>query len=119
MKLMTSQLADIPYLDIEATAGRSLLLMPLWDGEKWNQWVEGPGGRMIRLQMVDAALSHYLAKVSARSADLHIPFLDLIWQRANYPSVSRTVLGISHDLHMIGTCAAKLRHYYETRDKIN
>ncbi len=119
MKLTASQLAEIPYLDTEAVAGRSLLLMPLWDGERWNQWIEGPDGKMIRLQMVDAALSHYLAKKSARPDDLHIPFFDLAWQRANYPSVSRAVLGISHDFHMIATCAAKLRHYYETRDRID
>lgn len=42
-----------------------------------------------------------------------------MWQRANYPAISKTVLGLSQDFHLLATSAAKQRHNHETQDRID
>ena len=64
------ELQKIPYLNPAAVYGRTLLLMPLWDGFNWRLWTEAPPGKIIELQAVDAIHSTYVAKNPANSSDL-------------------------------------------------
>jgi hypothetical protein len=113
-----AELAKLPHINAAALQGRTILLMPVWDGAAWNQWVDGPEGQLLKIQVVDAVRSNYLAKAAARQDDLHIPFVDLMWQRASWPTVSKLIMGICDDFHVMATIAAKLEHFHETREGI-
>jgi hypothetical protein len=113
-----AELAKLPHINTAGLQGRTVLLMPVWDGATWSLWVDGPEGQLIKVQVVDAARSNYLAQSPARQDDLHIPFVDLMWQRASWPTVSRLIMGICDDFHLMATIAAKLEHFHETRDGI-
>ncbi|MFG1346118.1 hypothetical protein V5F59_14585 [Xanthobacter autotrophicus DSM 431] len=113
-----AELAKIVYLDPRAVDGRSLLMMPLWDGFTWHLWTEAPPGSIIKLQVVDAIHSNYVAKQPAHETDIWIEFVDHMWQRASWPEVSQIILGIQDDFHLLATSVAKLRHFFDTRDKI-
>ena len=114
-----SELAKILYLDPRALVGRSLLMMPFWDGSAWHLWTEAPPGLIIKLQIVDAIHSNYVAKQPAHKTDIWIHFIDHMWQRASWPEVSRIILGIQDDFHPLATSIAKLRHFFDTRNKID
>jgi hypothetical protein len=113
-----TELAKLPHINAAALQGRTVLLMPVWDGANWNQWFDGPDGKLLKIQVVDAVRSNYLAKSAARQDDLHIPFVDLMWQRASWPTITKLILGICDDLHVMATIAAKLEHFHETRESI-
>jgi hypothetical protein len=74
----------IPYLKASAVAGRTVLLMPLWDGEAWHQWFASDGN-VYPMQMVDAVRLFYVAKAPARADDINFSMLEFIWQRASVP----------------------------------
>ncbi len=114
-----AELAKIAYLDPRAVDGRALLMMPFWDGVTWHLWTEAPPGSILELQIVNAVHSNYVAKQAAQETDIWIEFVDHMWQRANWPEVSRIILGIQDDFHLLATSVAKLRHFFETRDKID
>src|SRR5579862_1356356 len=106
------ELEKVLYLKPEAVYGRTLLLMPFWDGFNWHQWVEIPPGSFIKIQVVEAIHSNYVAKYRAHESDLWIRFIEIMWQRASFPEVAVAVKGIQDDFHLLGTCADKLRHYF-------
>lgn len=112
------ELEKVFYLKPEAVYGRTLLLMPFWDGFNWHQWVEAPPGSFIKIQVVETVHSNYVANYRANESDLWIQFIDIMWQRASYPEIADAVRGIQDDFHLLGTCADKLRHYFETREQI-
>jgi hypothetical protein len=56
-------------------------------------------------------------KVRAAQNDTWIQFVDLMWQRANWPEVGRTIQGIDY-FHLLATSVAKLRHFFEARETI-
>jgi hypothetical protein len=112
------ELAKITYLDPDAVYGRGLLLMPFWDGFNWHLWVEAPPGNFIRMQAVGAIHSNYVAKHRADESDFWIQFIEIMWQRASYPEIAEAILGIQDDFHLLGTCTAKLHHFFNTREKI-
>ena len=114
-----TELAKIPYLDTQAVDQRVLLLMPFWDGGGWHGWFGTADGDLIAMKPIDTVRANYVAKSAAKDTDLYFPFLDFMWQRANFPETSRMILAISDDFHMLGTSAAKLRHFFETRDQID
>ena len=118
-KASFEELAKIPYLDRSVVGERSLLLMPLWEDAKWHQWVIIEDGKLLQIQVVDAARSNYVAKVPAKEGDLCIPLVEFLWQHANWPEVSRLILSLCEDFHLLGTSAAKLRHLFVTRESAN
>ena len=113
------ELAKIVYLDPAAAGGRSILMMPFWDGSAWHLWTEAPPGSILKLQIVDAIHSNYVAKQPARETDILIEFIHRMWQQANWPAVSKLILAIQDDFHLLATSVAKLRHFFENRDKID
>lgn len=111
--------AKMPHVDAAALQGRTMLLMPFWDGAAWNMWVDAPPGQLIKVQIVEPIRSNYLANDPANKDDILIPFVDFMWQRASWPEVARQILGICHDFHQLATIAAKLEHLYEARESID
>lgn len=92
--------------------------MPLWDGERWNLWTDMPDGQFMKLAIVETARSNYLATSPANEHDLHIPFVEFMWQQASWPEVSKQILAICDDFHQLATIAAKLDHFFEARQSI-
>ena len=86
--------AKMPHIDAAALQGRTMLLMPVWDGAAWSMWVDAPPGQLIKVQIVEPIRSNYLAIVPADKYDLQIPFVDFMWQRASWPEVARQIMGI-------------------------
>jgi hypothetical protein len=111
--------AKMPHIDAGALQGRTMLLMPVWDGAAWNMWVDAPPGQLIKVQIVEPIRSNYLATVPADKYDLQIPFVDFMWQRASWPGVARQIMGICHDFHQLATIAVKLEHLHEARGSID
>jgi hypothetical protein len=111
--------AKMPHIDAAALQGRTMLLMPVWDGVAWSMWVDAPPGQLMKVQIVEPIRSNYLATVPADKYDLQIPFVDFMWQRASFPEVAKQILGICHDFHQLATTAAKLEHFHETRESID
>lgn len=115
-----NELAKLGYLDVNALSGRALRLLPLWDGEKWAHWFDGPDGQLIPIRIVDTARSLYVTNTKpASDTDLWIPLIELIWQRLSY----RDLVGFTHaledDFHLLATSAAKLEHFYAFRDSMS
>lgn len=88
-------LADLPHIDIEKLGGRTVFLVPVWDGETWKSWLPVENDKLIKISIVDVERSHYLAKAAAHQDDIYIPFLEFLWQYMSWPAVAREVSRIS------------------------
>ena len=117
--LPKTELAKITYLNPDAIDGRTLLMMPFWDGFTWHMWTEAPPGKILEMRVVDAVHSNYVAKHRARETDIWIQFVDHMWQRANWPDVARTILSIGDDFHLLATSIAKLKHFFDAQNIVD
>lgn len=114
------QLSKLEYLDVGALQGRTVRMLPHWNGESWTHWFDGPDGQLTPFKMVDAARSLYLTKAkAANEADLWIPLIDLVWQRLSYPDLIGFTHALEEDFHLLATSAAKLEHFYATRGLVD
>jgi hypothetical protein len=112
-------IVDLTHIDSSQLQGRSVVLAPLWDGCEWKSWVPVDSGRLVKLSIVDVAQSHYLAKEAENEKDIHIPFVELMWQHMSWPDIWKSASSLSQDIHLFATSAAKLEHFYEARDQID
>jgi hypothetical protein len=110
------ELKKLPYLDVSALDGRTVQLMPLWDGANWRMWFNTPIG-LIEGKIVDAAESDYVAKSAARPSDLFIEFIHIMWQQASWSEICPFIIAISNDFHNMGTSVAKLKYFHEFRGR--
>lgn len=102
----------IPYIKVEHLIdGRTVNLMPLWDGQNWHLWIPTPSG-FIEGMVVDTVEGDYVGIGAARENDVHIPFFELMWQRASWPDVCPLITSIADDFHNMGTSVAKLRLFF-------
>lgn len=115
--LTKEDLKKVSYLDTASLDGRVVNLMPLWDGERWHQWVPSPQG-LVEIRPVDAVEGDYVGRNAAHQADLLIPFVELMWQRASYPEICPLIQAICEDFHNMGTSVAKLRHFFDSRSRL-
>jgi len=111
------ELRKIPYLQTDSLGDRIINLMPLWDGERWHQWIAGPEG-LNELALVDAVEADYVGRMPANESDLLIPFVEFMWQRASFPEICPLIRGICEDFHNMGTSIAKLRLFFRLRDSL-
>lgn len=118
--LLKKEEADkLPHLRTDQLHGRCLLLLPLWDGEKWKMWITRPDGTILPIPVNDAVHSDYLAQNAARSDDIYLPFIDFMMQRASWPDVEHWFRAIRDDLHNLGTALAKIDFFFDHRDDID
>src|SRR5271157_1001988 len=111
------ELKKVPYLKLDELRGRSVNLMPFWDGDHWHLWVSLPEG-LVEGQVIDTIEGNYVAGSPARPSDLLIPFVELMWQRASWPEVCPLISAISNDFHNMGTSIAELHHFFNSRNAI-
>lgn len=104
----------VPYLDTAQLGGRTIKLMPLWDGERWRQWLPTPLG-VSEIKIVDVTEADYVALAPAKDSDLFIPFVHLMWQRASWPEVCPMISAICDDFRNMGISISKLRFFFDHR----
>jgi len=118
MKIKPEELKKITYLDNNSIGDRAVLLMPLWDGEEWKQWLPINNGELAEIKPVDIVHSDYLAKDAVKETDLWIPFVDFIWQRGNWPEIYKINHAICEDFHNLATSIAKINYFFRNRESI-
>src|SRR5947207_1203117 len=112
MTITIDALKSVPYLKTEHLGdGRTVNLMPLWDGNNWRVWIDTPVG-LIEGKMLDTVEGDYIGLGAAKESDLFIPFVHLMWQRVSWPDVCPFISAISDDFHNMGTSLAKLKHFF-------
>ena len=112
-----SALTQIPWFNPRAADGRSINLMPYWDGTKWHVYFFHDG-KAIPLQIVDVDASDYLAAAPQRSTDIRIPFAEIMWQRASFPDTTRFIRGILADFANFSASVSKLKFLHSKRTDI-
>lgn len=118
MAVTIESLKSVTYLKTEnLTHGRTVSLMPLWDGKSWHLWINTPEG-LMEGKVIDAVQADYVAMAPAKESDLFIPFVHLMWQQASWAEVCPLIIAISDDFHNMGTSAAKLRHFFDFQRKL-
>lgn len=115
MALSNAALAKLTFLNPQALQGRALVLMPVWLNEKWNLWLPTPTGDLIEMHPVEVASSHYLATAPVAQTDLHIPFIDFMWQRASWRETLRPVSAIADDISNLATSFQKIDAFWKHR----
>lgn len=118
MPIAIEELRKISYIDADVVQGRTVQLMPLWDGANWHMWFNTGAGVLIEGKIVDAVESDYVAKSTAKETDLFIPFIHIMWQHVSYPEIVGLITAISDDFHNMGTSIAKLRLFWKFRNEI-
>jgi hypothetical protein len=118
LPIAIDELRKISYIDADVVQGRTVQLMPLWDGTNWRMWFNLGTGVLIEGKIVDAVESDYVAKSAARETDLFIPFIHIMCQHVSYPEVVGFITAISDDFHNMGTSIAKLKHFWKFRNEI-
>jgi hypothetical protein len=115
LAITIESLKVVSYLKTEHLGdGRTVKLMPLWDGTNWRMWVDTPVG-LIEGKMMDTIEGDYVGVGAAKESDLFIPFVHLMWQRASWPEVCPLISAISDDFHNMGTSLAKLKHFFHSQ----
>lgn len=110
-------LKAVSYLKTEHLDGRTVNLMPLWDGHHWRSWFPTPEG-LVEGKMVDSIEGDYVSNTPAMDSDLFIPFVHLMWQRASWPEICPLIVAICDDFHNMGTSVAKLQHFFNCRKNL-
>jgi hypothetical protein len=91
--------------------------MPYWDGSEWHSWVRTDKG-LIKVRPVEVAVGDYVAKAPIRPSDLHLTFVEFMWQRASWDSICRYISSIIDDFHNLATSCAKIDFYFQERARI-
>ena len=113
--VLISELQKVFYINAAAIGSRATALLPLWDGEHWHSWVPVGEGKLIKMQIHSVAQGDYFAKMPESEADLFIPFVDIMWQRASWPNVVSLIRAIEESFLKMATSMAKLKHAFYTR----
>lgn len=81
-------------------------------------WFETPTG-FVEGKVIDTIEGDYVAIEPAKESDLSIPFVELMWQRTSWPEICPLITAVSDDYHNMGTSSAKLRHFFDCRDRLS
>jgi len=100
-------LTQIPWFNPKAVDGRTVNLMPNWDGTRWNLYIFN-NGKAINMQIVDVVTANYLAAEPQRATDMRIPFAEIMWQRASYPETVHFISGVLDDFVNFSASVSKI-----------
>jgi hypothetical protein len=117
MELDAGSLAKVRYLDQNVAHGRAIQLLPFWDGVAWTVWRPTADG-LQELHPRGAARTDYVAVEAASPNDIHMPFIEFIWQRVNIGDVLSFLDRIRDDVHHLGTNLAKVDHFFDSRSSL-
>ncbi len=113
-----AQLATIPYLDATTLAGRFLPTLAFHD-HGWRLWLPAGERRELLIETKGVpAEACYFARAPEASSDLHLPFLELLAQRANYSQLQHAFGGIIDDIFNLAGSLAKFALLEQSRDRV-
>lgn len=123
MEMDKSILEKIPFIDAKNLNGRSINLMPFWDGVDFHMWFpfrnsENEDDLLLSKNNV-VSVQYYFGKEKKHPSDLYIPFVDLMFQRASYPDIFKDITAICNDISNFGVSLAKIQHTFNTSEQIN
>ncbi|WP_158665148.1 hypothetical protein [Ensifer adhaerens] len=118
-QIESSELGHLSHIDTSVLDGRNVLLMPVWDGQSWSQWIPTGDKKLMKISVVDVGHAAYLAEFPADPSDVFFGFIDFIWQRASWPQLVPLFSSICDDFHLMATSVAKLEHLHASRESID
>jgi hypothetical protein len=99
---------DLPYLNIEALAGRPIPLHLFHDGNRWNLWFPLENGLLQPAQVHDCIEMVYLASKPVRGSDAYSTFVDLIYKHAYIKPTRSFIAALTSDVFNLGASLRKL-----------
>lgn len=117
IKVSADELAKLPHLRTDQLHGRTIPLLPHWDGKEWHSWVAA-NGKILPIKINDVVHSDYLATSAAAPGDILVPFVSFMTQRAYWPDVAHWFSAICDDIHNLGTALAKIDFFFAHRAEI-
>jgi hypothetical protein len=99
---------DLPYLKLEALAGRPIPIHTFHDGNRWHLWVLMENGLLQPLRVHDCVETIYLAPGSVRISDAYFPFIDFIYKHADLSQTHSFVSALTSDVFNLGASLRKL-----------
>ncbi len=115
MDVQAAAFSKVPYLRSCDLGGRIVQLMPLWEDGRWTMWIPGPHGDFIEMHPKELCSGHYLAKLPAVETDLHLPFMEFMWQRTSWRETLSSVSAIADDINNLATALAKIDVFWQNR----
>ena len=106
--VLIAQLADVPYLDTAALAGRFVPSLAFHD-DGWRLWIATGerGDTLIEMKGVPAEACYFSSEAES-SGDINLLFFEFLAQRANYLDIQRAFSGITDDIFNLSGSLAKL-----------
>jgi hypothetical protein len=99
---------DLPYLNIEALAGRPIPLHLFYDGNRWNYWFPLENGLLQPLRVHDCMEMIYLASKPVRSSDAYLYFVDFIYKHVDIKDTHSFIAALISDVFNLGASLRKL-----------
>lgn len=112
-----SEIEKIPFFNTQDLRGRTVSLQSLWDGKKWHSWI--PAGDKLIQGGKPVYTQAYYATEPVSKNHLYIPFVDLMWQQANFPTITKDLKAICDDFSNLAISLEKIQHFFNTKDDIN
>lgn len=116
--LNRDELRKVPYVDVANLGGRTLYLLPYWNGSRWHLWMPQPDGTLLELHPRDAAQTDYVAAEAAAEDDMAIYFVNVVWQRLATGAIRKQFRAILDDFHSLATSVAKIDHFFGCSERI-
>lgn len=105
------ELGKVPYLDISNLHGRTIHTLTFFETGQWHFWLP-VGSSLIRMQAVPAE-SLYFARSPNMTSDVQLDFLELIVQRASWPSIVPAIAGLRNDFLNLSASLKKFEILFE------
>lgn len=100
---------DLPYLNVEALAGRQIPLHTFHDGNRWNVWHPIEHGLLQPLQVFeDISETVYIALKPVHSSDAYFKFFNFIHKHVDIRTSLPFINALTSDIFNIGTSLKKL-----------
>ena len=99
---------DLPYLNIEALAGRAIPIHSFHDGNRWNLWFPLENGLLQPLRVHDCIEMIYLASKPVRGSDAYLWFVDFIYKHVDIKHTRSFIAALTSDVFNLGASLRKL-----------
>jgi hypothetical protein len=107
IRLATSELAKIPFIDSKNIGGRVLTTLTFFEEGEWQMWFPLTSG-LIRRIKGEPSEADYFARMPEKDTDIYLDFLNFMTQRACWTDAMPFIDGIRNDIHNLGASLGKI-----------